>query len=314
MSNQAQVRRGECLTPGNCFDSFGQTRLACPPVNFSGEPIDVAENLCPRAMHRNLEVSDRDTAHTIFKNAWAGVELGLSIGTEQPGTAAALFERARQQLDLILGHSENDGPAYHTGTITRLGASALRTFLPAFEARSKPDNTFGEAECIIIYEELVKAIAQLTPKERRDSRGHLIEIEVMGLFARTSDTQRLAYPSSPREERSSTKRSLNHDVYQLRPDRAILTKLPIQIKASSNGNSRRTKGARSLRSTTSDAVPKLFYKEDVLEPAGVEPGKTLADELIADANGTIDSEGRHKLHIATRAVLGFVDSRLGKAE
>lgn len=310
MSRIDRVRIPEqCSMLGQCRDAFGQVRTECPPTSFSGEPIDLAENLCPGTMQRTLVLREQATAVAHYRAAWAGVELGLSQGQAEPHEARQNIRKASSILGVIL--EQKEGRLVNPiDDATFLGAAALRAFIPAFIARAQPDNTFGEVDCARIYRTLVRGLEPFkTRKERGRLLGHIVEMEVMALLLRTSDSQRLAYPASPREESRPAKSgegSLNHDMYILRPDREVLTKLPIQVKFSNGKSNGKTKRPYSA------AVAKLYYKDEVLAKLGRDGRETLIDPLIAEAKGNGSAEDREMLDVASRAVLEFVDQNLAR--
>lgn len=298
-----------CELIGECFDGFGQQRTGCPPASFAGEGLALAEDLCPRTMARTAELRDRDTASAVLKSAWSLTELGLKLGQSDPDASQEIFERATSRLDMIVGNEDDQEVVFTPNTITFLGARSLSAFMPAFVARSQPDNTFGVKGCNKIYEDLVDTLSRLDTRERRDSRGHVIEVKVMALSARASDPARLTYPASPREESNSGQRSTNHDVYTLKAaGGGSLRKLPIQIKATALKKGK--KGSRY-----SAAVSKLFYREHILNHViqngngTVRGTDTLIEHLIGDIDGSNSPEMAEDLDLATQALIAFVDTR-----
>lgn len=282
------------LTDKYSADTFDQSWTQCPAGTELGIQIMVAEELCPRSLKRQLEVLGRDTVDAIYKGAWSATERGLSLGAPDSVEAQELFTIARRRLDTIL---DSDG-SYRTGPVTLLGASALRAFMHAFIERSHPGDTFRKEGCKDIYESLVFTLGSLSARDRKNNSGHVAEVEIMALLARTKDPVRLAYPASPREEARADNRKLNHDVYVFRKDQfASLQKLPIQIKM------------RKKKPGLDGIVKMLYYKDDVLLPIGF-MGNSLVEAMCRDISGEATDEDEILLVAASTQLVSFIDEHL----
>jgi hypothetical protein len=303
MTGESSRRLIPCIMPGSCYDSFGQTRTACPRPT-AGDPLDVAENLCPVALEQRFGTATRVAAAAVLRAAWGAVETGLAYGSVRPDEAGSAFSEAERILSPLLTTDRKGTEQSKPLTpALRLGAHALYAFMPAFRARTQPDNIFGERDCDKLYMNLVDGMKMLGRNERIRANGHLAEVEFTALTARAGRVDRLAYPASPREEQQSdAHKRWNHDVYALGSKRhGKLEKRPIQIKFSD----------ASMNSVPpEDREFYLIYRLDILQPAGVPTGKTLIEYFIAELDGSIARNDLIVLNRATNLALAFIEKRL----
>lgn len=181
----------------------------------------------PLAEHLSYDVAcaglrhygTKRSAKGLFLSAWYTAEFALSreaqIDTELRMT---YIDYARDLLGSVLAQPD-------THTDIRLGALVLSSYTACLQKRARGESILP-SDCEQIYQSLGSAIRYLHPLDIHERpQWRMAETAVLAASARMRRPDLLMYPSSPREEASSTAR-FNHDGYFL----ADSSKLAIQQK------------------------------------------------------------------------------------
>lgn len=183
-------------------------------------PRPLAEHLAPNIASAALKHFEaRRNPEGLFRSAWNTVEFALNQETNLPDqTRRYHMESAQNLIGWVINTPEAHADTQH-------GALVLSSYILILTKRAL-NQGITTKDCTDLYQSLGSVIRHLQPtSDKYPPPWRMTETAILAASARISRPELLLYPTSPREEASSTPR-FNHDSYFVIDSE----KIPIQQK------------------------------------------------------------------------------------